>query len=343
MDTVMNWPIFGQGACRVRVSRRGALALMSLCGTPVLPAKADAWPSRPVRIISPFPAGGTSDIFARILADHFSTAFKQPFYVDTRTGAGGQIGSVAAATAPPDGYTLVVSGNASHIVAPSFAATPLYDGVGDFTHIAYLGGPPVGLLVHPSLPANTYAEFISFAKASPTPLDYTSSGVGTHGFLFGELFARREGLRLVHIPYKGGGPAMIDLIAGHIKIAIITYSSGAEQIRSGRLKALAVSTEKRLPNYPDIPTFAEFGHPDMVSSTWFALSGPRNLPAEIVDRLNLEVAHALELPDVKKRLVLDAIQVKPMSPREVTAFIQDETKTWWSLGRELRDSGVKVE
>jgi tripartite-type tricarboxylate transporter receptor subunit TctC len=337
----MNWPTFG--ADKVRVSRRTAFALVILCGTPVRPARADDWPNRPVRIISPFPAGGTSDIFARILADHFSTAFKQPFYVDARTGAGGQIGSLAAATAPPDGYTLVVSGNASHILAPSFAATPLYDGVSDFTHIAYLGGPPVGLLVHPSLPANTYAEFIKFVKASPTPVDYTSSGVGTHGFLFGERFARSEGLRLVHIPYKGGGPAMIDLIAGHVKVATITYSSSAEQIRSGRLKALAVSTEKRLPNYPDIPTFAELGHPDMVSSTWFALSGPKNLPAEIVERLNREVARALDLPDVKKRLVLDAIQVKPMLPEQVIEFIQEETKIWWSLARELRDSGVKVE
>jgi tripartite-type tricarboxylate transporter receptor subunit TctC len=339
----MNSPTFGQGDGSVRISRRTALALAILCGTPVRPAGADDWPSRPVRIISPFPAGGTADIFARILADHLSTAFKQPFYVDTRTGAGGQIGSLAAATAPPDGYTLVVSGNASHIIAPSFAAAPLYDGVRDFTHIAYLGGPPVGLLVHPSLPAGTYAEFIKFVKASPAPVDYTSSGVGTHGFLFGELFARREGLRLVHIPYKGGGPAMIDLVAGHVKIATMTYSSSAEQVRTGRLKALAVSAEKPLPNYPDIPTFAELGHPDMVSSTWFALSGPKNLPAEIVDRLNREVARALELPDVGKRLVIDAIQVKPMLPQEVTEFIQEETKIWWSLGRELRDSGIKVE
>jgi tripartite-type tricarboxylate transporter receptor subunit TctC len=339
----MNRPTFGPGADKVRVSRRTACALAILCATPVRPARADDWPNRPVRIISPFPAGGTSDVFARILANHLSTAFKQPFYVDTRTGAGGQIGSLAAATAPPDGYTLVVSGNASHIVAPSFAATPLYDGVRDFTHIAYLGGPPVGLLVHPSLPASTYTEFIKFVKASPTPVDYVSSGVGTHGFLFGELFARKEGLRLVHIPYKGGGPAMIDLLAGHVKVATITFSSSAEQVRAGRLRSLAVSAEKRLPNYPDIPTFAELGHPDMVSSTWFAFSGPKNLPAGIVDRLNREIARALELPDVKKRLVLDAIQVKPMSPQEVTETIQEETKIWGALGRELRDSGVKVE
>jgi tripartite-type tricarboxylate transporter receptor subunit TctC len=339
----MNGSTFGPAAGSVRVSRRTAFALLMLFGTPVRPARADDWPSRPVRIISPFPAGGTADIFARILADHFSTAFRQPFYVDTRTGAGGQIGSHAAATAPPDGYTLVVSGNASHVIAPSFAATPLYDGVRDFTHIAYLGGPPVGLVVHPSLPADTYADFVKFVKASPTPVDYTSSGVGTHGFLFGELLARREGLRLVHIPYKGGGPAMIDLVAGHVKVATMTFSSSAEQIRSGRLKALALSAEKRLPNYPDIPTFVELGHPDMVSSTWFALSGPRNLPAGIVDRLNREAARALELPDVKKRLVLDAIQVKPMSPRAVTEFVQEETRIWSPLGRELRDSGVKVE
>jgi tripartite-type tricarboxylate transporter receptor subunit TctC len=136
---------------------------------------------------------------------------------------------------------------------------------------------------------------------------------------------------------------MIDLLAGHVKVATITFSSSAEQVRTGRLKALAVSAEKRLPNYPDIPTFAELGHPDMVSPTWFALSGPRNLPAGIVERLNQEVARILELPDVRKRLDLDAIQVKPMSPREVAEFIQEETNTWGPLGRELRDSGTKVE
>jgi tripartite-type tricarboxylate transporter receptor subunit TctC len=339
----MSWLTSDQAAGRARISRRAALALALLCGTAARPAGAEDWPTRPVRIISPFPAGGTADVFARILADHFSTAFGQPFYVDTRTGAGGQIGSLAAATAPADGYTLIVSGNASHVIAPAFAAMPLYDGLRDFTHIAFLGGPPVGLVVHPSLLAGAYADFIRFVKASPAPVDYTSSGVGTHGFLFGEMFARREGLRLVHIPYKGGGPAMIDLLAGHVKVATITFSSSAEQVRTGRLKALAVSAEKRLPNYPDIPTFAELGHPDMVSSTWFALSGPRNLPAGIVDRLNREVARILELPDVRKRLDLDAIQVKPMSPREVTEFVQEETDTWRPLGRELRDSGVKVE
>src|ERR1700757_1831643 len=153
-------------------------------------AFADEWPSRPVKIIVPFAPGGTADIFARILADRFGVAFKQPFYVESRPGAGGMIGSLAGARAEPDGYTLVISGNASHIVATAFSPAPLYDGIKDFTHIAYLGGAPVGLVVHPSLPVNNYAEFVEYVKKSRMPVNYTSSGIGTHGFLFGEELAK---------------------------------------------------------------------------------------------------------------------------------------------------------
>jgi tripartite-type tricarboxylate transporter receptor subunit TctC len=304
-------------------------------------ADADAWPSRPVKIISPFAPGGASDLFARLLAEHFSTVFKQPFYVDTRSGAGGMIGSADAERAAPDGYTLVVSGNASSILAPAFSPEPPYDGVADFTHIAFLGGSPVGLVVHPSLPLNTYAEFIDYVKKSPTPVDYTSSGVGTHGFLFGAELARIEGLKLNHIPYKGGGAAMVDLIGGHVKIATITFSSVIEQVRAGKLRALAISSEQRLPNVPDVPTFAELGHPDLVSSSWFALSGPKDLPRDIVDALNREAVVAMQLPAARKILQDASIETKAMTADETTKFFQAETARWAPLAREMRsaDSG----
>jgi tripartite-type tricarboxylate transporter receptor subunit TctC len=325
-----------------RFSRRTALTVFASVLASAT-SRADAWPDRPVRLVCPFAPGGTADFFARLLADRFSAAFGQPFYVDTRAGAGGQIGSVIAATAKPDGYTLIVSGNASDIIAPAFADAPQYDGVRDFTHIAYLGGPPIGLLIHPSLPVSSYADFVSFAKGSSEPVEYTSSGVGTHGFLFGEELARKEGLNLVHIPYQGGGPAMIDLLAGRVKVATITFSSGVEQVRSGKLKALAISSEKRLSRYPDIPTFVELGHPDLVSLTWFALSGPKDLPTDIVDRLNHETAAVLDLADIKERLEHDAIEVKAMSPQEVAAFVQQETNLWAPLARQLRVVLAKTE
>jgi tripartite-type tricarboxylate transporter receptor subunit TctC len=325
-----------------RLSRRTALTLFGSVLVSAA-AKAEAWPNRPVRVICPFAPGGTADVFARILADRFSAAFGQPFYVDTKAGAGGQIGSVVAATAKPDGYTLIVTGNASDIIAPAFADAPQYDGVKDFRHIAYLGGPPIGLLVHPSLPVDSYADFIAFAKASSEPVEYTSSGVGTHGFLFGEELARKEGLKLVHIPYQGGGPAMIDLLAGRVKVATITFSSGAEQVRSGKLKALAISSEKRLSKYPDTPTFVELGRPDLVSLTWFVLSGPKDLPTDIVDRLNHETEVVLDLADIKERLERDAIEVKAMSPDEVAAFVQQETNLWAPLARDLRGALAKAE
>jgi len=196
-------------------------------------------------------------------------------------------------------------------------------------------------VVHPSLPVKSYAEFVDYVKKSPLPVNYTSSGIGTHGFLFGEELARTEGLNLNHIPYKGGGQAMIDLIGGQVKIATITFSSVIEQVRAGKLVALAISSEHRLPDFPDVPTFVELGHPNMVSATWFALSGPKALPHEIVDKLNREVAVALQLPDVQKLLAKSAVVVKPMSPEDTTKFFEAETTRWTPLARQLSAAEAK--
>ena len=306
-------------------------------------ASADSWPNGPVRIIAPFAPGGTADVFARIMADHFSAVFRKPFFVETRSGAGGMIGSQIAALAAADGYTLLMAGNASHIVAPAFSPAPLYDGVKDFTHIALIGGSPVGLVVNPALPVNTFAEFMAYVKASPNPLDYTSSGIGTNGFLFGEEFAAKEGLRLNHIPYKGGGPAMADLVAGHVKIATVTFSSAAAQVRGGKLKVLALSADQRLPGFPEVPTFKELGYPEMISLSWFALAGPKGLPREIVDALNREVAVILAKPDMKARLDQDAIEARPLSPEETTKYFERETARWAPLAAAFRAKGFKSE
>jgi tripartite-type tricarboxylate transporter receptor subunit TctC len=302
-----------------------AIAALSLFS--VGPADAEDWPARPVKIVAPFAPGGTSDTLARVLAGHLGEIFHQTFYIENHPGAGGMLGSEAVANAEPDGYTLVISGIASHIIAPAYSPKPQYDGVRNFTHIAYLGGPPVGLLVHPSLDLKSYADFLRYAKARNDVLDYTSSGTGTLGFLVGDELAHKEGLKLNHIPYKGGGPALLDLVAGHVLVATMTFSSAAAQVRAGTVRALAITSESRMPHFADIPTFKEQGY-GLTATTWFALSGPPHLPAVIVDKLNRATVETLALPDVRERLSQDEIELKPMTPAEVTEFFKHETAHW---------------
>jgi tripartite-type tricarboxylate transporter receptor subunit TctC len=306
-------------------------ALLTLAGGN---AWAQAWPNKPVKIIAPFAAGGAADTLGRIIADQLSISFKQQFFVENRGGAGGLLGAQAGAAAEPDGYTLVISSIASNVVSPVFHANAGYDGLRDFTHIAYLGGPPVVLIVHPSLGVKTYKEFLEVARASKEPMSYISPGTGSHGFVVGEYLARQEGFKISHIPYKGAGPALTDLIAGHVKLGIMTFSSAAEQIRAGKVLALAVSTEKRIPGMPDIPTFREVGR-DLVAATWFSLSGPAKLPDDIVQQISRETLKAMQLPEVQKRLALDAIESRLMSPQEFVKFIEAETARWAPLAKEL--------
>ncbi len=309
------------------------IALAALASTGAQ-AQTQSWPSRPVRIIAPFAPGGAADTLGRIIADQLSTAFRQQFFVENRGGAGGMVGAAAGAAADPDGYTLVITGIASNVVAPIFNGAAGYDSIRDFTHIAYLGGPPAVLIVHPSLGAKTYPEFLAIVRGAREPTSYISPGTGTQGYLVGEYLAQREGYKVSHIPYKGAGPALTDLLAGHIKIGTITFSSTAEQIRAGKVLALAVTTEKRIPNFPDIPTFRELGL-DLVAATWFALSGPAKLPSEIVQQVSRETLKAMQLPEVQKRLALDAIESRLMSPEEVTAFMTAETARWGPIAKRL--------
>jgi tripartite-type tricarboxylate transporter receptor subunit TctC len=306
--------------------------LACLCG----PAQAQAqqWPAKPVRIIAPFAAGGAADTLGRVIAEQLTSAFHQQFYVENRGGAGGIVGALAGAQAEPDGYTLVISSIASNVLSPAFHANVGYDGLRDFTHIAYLGGPPTVLLVHPALGAKSYKEFLAIARASKEPVSYISPGTGSNGYLVAEFLARQEGYKISHIPYKGAGPALTDLIAGHVKLGSITFSTATEQIRAGRVLPLAVTTEKRIPNFPDIPTFREEGQ-DLVTATWFALSGPPKLPNDIVQALSRETLKAMQSDAVQKRLALDAIETRLMSPEEYTKFVASEIARWAPLARSL--------
>jgi len=315
------------------------MLLLALVGLAVVGAAeqghAQAWPARTVKFIAPFAAGGTSDTLGRIAAEHLRSKLNQQFYVENRVGAGGMIGSHEVAVAAPDGYTFVISGIASHVIAPAFSRNPPYDGLRDFTHVAYLGGPPVVLVVHSSLGVRNFKEFLDLAKRTPEGLNYVSSGVGTHGFLFAEDMARREHFKLIHVPYKGSNPAVLDLIAGHVKIGAMAWSSAVEQIRAGNVQALGVSSQNRLAGFPDVPTFRELGYPDLVAATWFSLSGPAKLPPEISHRLNAAVVDVMQEPDVQKQLAQDGIELKALTPEEFTKFVEAETARWAPVAKAI--------
>jgi tripartite-type tricarboxylate transporter receptor subunit TctC len=293
---------------------------------------AHAWPDRPVRIIVPFAPGGSADALGRLVAQNL----KGSFIVENRPGAGGALGSELVAKAQPDGYTLVVSGVASHAIAPHLPQGTPYDPVKDFTHIALFGGPPAVLAVHPSVEARDLRQFVALAKSKP--LSYGSPGNGTQGQLVAELFKRRAGIDMQHVPYKGASGAVSDLIAGHIPVVSTTLTTAATQIRAGRARGLAISAAARLPEFPDLPTYAELGYPDLVATVWFSLSGPAGMPASIVEHLNAEVNRVLELSEVRDRLRPEGIVPPRLTAKEFSAFVAGEVRRWAPV---VRASGAK--
>jgi tripartite-type tricarboxylate transporter receptor subunit TctC len=301
-----------------------------------LGAGAQQWPARPVKIIAPFAPGGSADTLGRIVAKKLTEQLKESFVVENRAGAGGVLGSELAANAAPDGYTLVVSGIASHVIAPQLPGGTPYDPMKDFTHIALLGGPPAVLAVNPSVPAKNLKEFVELAKAKP--MSYGSPGNGTQGQLVAELFKQKAGIKLQHVPYKGASNAVTDMMGGQIESVSTTLSTAAGQIKAGRARALALSSAARLPDYPDVPTFAESGYPDIIATVWFSISGPANMPADIVQKLNAEIRRAMETSEVRDRLRQDGVTPNRLDAREFTAFVADELQRWSPI---IRASGAK--
>jgi tripartite-type tricarboxylate transporter receptor subunit TctC len=309
-----------------------ALVVGSICLSPA-PSSAD-WPTRPVRIIAPSSPGGAADTFARLVAENFSEIFRERFYVENRAGAGGLIGTATTARAEPDGYTLVTSSIGYHVIAPAISPNPGFDPIRDFTHIAYLGGPPNVLVVNPSLGARSFQDFLALARRGDL-LAYVSPGVGSHGQLVSEAFAQMAGVRLQHVPHKGAAPAMMDLIAGNVKVGTMTWTTAIGQIRAGQVIPLAVSASARLAEFPDLPTFRELGYPDLVTLTWYALSGPAGLPGDIVRKLNGAVARTMELPHVRKQLERDAIETRPMTSEEITRYMTSEIAKWAPVAKRI--------
>jgi len=297
-------------------------------GAIVSPAAAQNWPSKPIKLVVPWPAGGSADLFGRIVADHLSGTLNQTVVVENRAGAAGMIGSAAVARADADGTTLLLSGIPSHVIAPAPAAKPDYDGVKDFTHIAYLGGAPIVLAAHASLNVRSLKELIALGLVAKEPIGYVSPGVGSLGHILAEYFAQREHLRLQHIPYRGGSQAAQDFIAGHVRLGAMTWTTTRGQVQAGKLIPLAVSSSRRQPDFPDMPTFKDLGYEELTTSTWWSISGPPGLPTDIVQRLNADIRAMLKLPDVQARLTKDTIETIDMSPEQFTAFIQAEVRKW---------------
>jgi tripartite-type tricarboxylate transporter receptor subunit TctC len=300
----------------------------------VSPGSAEDWPSRPVRIVAPFAPGGTADTLGRVAAEHLSEAFGQQFFVENRAGAGGTTGSLAVARMDPDGYNFVVSGIATHAIAPATNPNIGYDALKDFTHVAYFGGPPIVFIVPAKLGVKSLRELIDYAKSRNEKLTYASPGVGTSGHLVAEYFAGKAGIAIEHIPYRGAAPGVMDVVAGHLRFGSMTWTTASGQISAGTVVPLAVSSDKRLADFPDIPTFKESGY-DLVSTTWFSLSAPAGLPKEIVDKVNHEVVKTFARPEVLAKLRTEQIITEAMTPEQFTAFVGSELARWKPVAEQI--------
>jgi len=303
-------------------------------------AQASSWPTRPIRLVVPFAAGGSADALGRIFAQALSDELGKQVFVENRGGAGGVTASAQVARGEPDGYTLLVSGVASHAIAPALNGNTGYDPVHDFTHIAYMGGPPIVWVVNPSLGARTPSEVFAILRNSPTPVDYGSPGTGTQGHLVAAYLARKLDLPMQPVHYKGAGPAMLDIVAGRIKMGFMTWTTALGQIQAGTVIPIAITADQRLPNFPDLPTFKELGYPDLIATTWFSISGPPGISADIVDRLNKACVKALDNPEVGRILAQEGILAAPMSAEAFGKFVAAEVARWAPI---VTLSGAKAE
>ena len=309
------------------------LMLAVLASTILLSAQAPAqdWPTRPVRMIVPFGAGGTGDALARIVAHHLSASLKQQFVVENRTGAGGMIGVQALASSAPDGYTVGITNVSTLSLIPVLNPKQSYHPLNDFTHVAYVAGAPVSLAVFPKTGIKTLKDFIAYAGKSAKPLTFASSGLGSDGHLIGEAIAASTKIKVEHIPYKSTGQALTDVVGGHVVFSTFTLSSSSSFIRAGTLTGVAVTSPERMPDYPDLPTFKDLGYPDLVASTWFSISGPAKLPQAITERLNREINAAMAKPEVQARMRRDGLLTESMTPDAFTKFVAAESARWTPL------------
>ena len=297
------------------------------------------YPTKPIRLVVAFPPGGGSDTLARILSPRLSAALGQQVVVDNRPGAGANIGAEVAAKSPPDGHT-VFMGNVAHAINATLYSKLGYDLVRDLAPVSLLTSTPNIVVVHPSVPVKSVKELVAFAKARPGQLDLASSGSGSSAHLAGALFNNMAGIRMNHIPYKGGGPAVVALVGGEVSVGFATTPSVIQHVKSTRLRGLAVTTAQRSPSVPDLPTVSEAGLKGYEASTWYGLMVPTGTPRDAIARLHGESVKLLKLPDIKERLDATGFEVIGTTPDEFGAYIRSEVEKW---GEVVKAAGVRVD
>jgi tripartite-type tricarboxylate transporter receptor subunit TctC len=319
-----------------RLAARGFVCLFALAAL----ASHAQWPNRPVRLINPFPAGGGVDAFSRPIAAKLSQALGQSVYVENMGGAGGTLGASAAARATPDGYTFFV-GAIHHAIAETVYTKLSYNIEKDFEPVTVLAYVPNVIVIHPKYAQiRNYQDFVAYVKANPGKLNFGSAGAGTSHQLVGELFKLRTGTDLVHVPYKGAGPMMQDLLGGNVDMAFDGMGTSAPQIKAGKLKALAVSTATRSPIIPEVPTLTELGLRDFEVTTWYALWAVKGTPREITDRMYREVANILKVPDIQKIWQQQGAVAGGEPPAEFARFVRSEVERW---GKVVKAANVKID
>ncbi|TFY97744.1 Bug family tripartite tricarboxylate transporter substrate binding protein [Ramlibacter humi] len=310
------------------------------CGAPWTAFAQADYPSRPVKLIVPFPAGGTSDIMGRAIAEELGKQFKQPFVVDNKAGAGGAIGTDQVVKSAPDGYTLLLSGIGSNAVIHGFSAPkPNYDSMRDFVHISQLAAGPNVLVVSPAFPAKTFKEFIAYVKANPGKVDY-GQVTASSGHLTTEYLKQVAGLNMVGIAYKGGAPALTDVLAGQIPLMFTNQDAVLPHVKAGKLRALAVTSAQRNPLFPDVPTIAESGYPGFTAVSWTGLSAPKGTPKDIVDKLEAAMVKAFNEPAARQKLESNGFVVVASKSADYTRFVQDEINRWAKV---IQTAGIKPE
>jgi tripartite-type tricarboxylate transporter receptor subunit TctC len=320
-------------------SRR--LLLTALAASAVSPlARAQAYPSKPIKVIVPFPAGGGGDNLARLTMSRVATELGQPIVFENLAGAGGNIGSAAAARAPADGYTLLYGTNGTHGINQTLYKRPGFDALKDFEPVSRLTSIAAMVVIRPGLPVATMGELLQLLKANPGKYTFASAGNGTTSHLSGEILKAEAGLAVVHIPYRGGAAAITDVIGGQVDFMIDVMPNTAPQVRGGRLKGLAVSTAKRVPGFADMPTIAESGLPGFNVGAWDAIFAPAGTPKAVVDQVNAAIQKALADPELRSQLASRGADVVGGSPQELKTFVAQEIERW---GAAVKRSGAAVD
>lgn len=316
----------------------GGMAALAMCLSGAARA-ADNWPQKPITLIVPWAAGGSTDILARVLSEHLTRSLGQPVIVDNKPGASGNIGSAMVARARPDGYTLLVGSMSTHAMNPALMPNMPFRGVEDFTPLGLLAYVTNTMVVHPSVPAHNVRELIAYAKANPGKLAYASAGPGSTNHLSAVLFEKMTGVQMLHVPYKGGAPAVVDTVAGQTQLLFSAGTQTLPHVKSGKLRLLAVTESKRSPLLPNVPTVAETV-PGYELAVWYGAFGPKGMPADLTARLNREINAVMSLPEVKARMNAIGVETATSTPQQFGTILQRDADRYSKLIREL---GIKGE